>query len=123
MNTPARPTWLPPPHHRFNFYPCHTENTSFNKAASLFSASPHRVGATHTAPHAAREFLLQLASGRHALLTNYDDFPHSIEISLELEEDEHGQETAYLSDLAEVLAPLGIPIPNKSHVGFPRWRL
>jgi hypothetical protein len=125
MNTLQRSIWQPllNRHHRLDFYPCHIENTSFSKAAELFSASPHRVKATHTAPHAARQFLLQLASGRHALLTSYDDFPHSIEISLELAEDEHGQEIAYLSDLAEILTPLGISVPDKSRVGFPHWRL
>ena len=66
--------------------------------------------------------MLQLKSGRHVLLTNYDDFPKSIEISLELSEAEDGEEVAYLCDLVEILTPLGCPIPDKSHVGFPVWR-
>ncbi|ROZ61527.1 hypothetical protein EEB15_32520 [Ramlibacter sp. WS9] len=66
--------------------------------------------------------MLKLASGRHALVTNYDDFPKSIELSLELTEARDGEEVAYLSDLVEILTPLQCPIPDKSRVGFPTWR-
>jgi hypothetical protein len=58
-----------------------------------------------------------LVSGRHALLTNYEDFPKSIEVSLELCES-NGEEVAYLSDFMEVLAPLNCPAPDESSVGF-----
>jgi hypothetical protein len=65
--------------------------------------------------------MLQLVSGRHALLMNYEDFHKSIEVSLELCESD-GEEVAYLSDLMKVLAPLNCPAPDKSSVGFPFWR-
>jgi hypothetical protein len=95
---------------------------SFDEAARLFGASASKFKATKGAPRAGQHFMLALTSGRHALLTNYDDFPSSIELSLELVESEDGEEVAYISDLAELLTPLGCPIPDKSNVGFPPWQ-
>jgi len=65
---------------------------------------------------------LRLPSGRHALLTNYEDFPAWIEISLELEALPDGEGVVYYQDLAAVLEPLGLVVPDKSNVGFPTWR-
>lgn len=116
------PTWLPSVRQPRNFHPCHIENTSFEAALSLFGATPSTFKATRTAPRGGRQFRLKLTSGRHALLVNYDDFPKSVEICLELSEASDGEEVAYLSDLAEILVPLQCPIPDKSRVGFPVWR-
>lgn len=114
--------WQPIGRQKFNFYPCHVENVSFEKATELFVATASKFKATKSAPRAGQHFMLQLVSGRRALLTSYADFPKSIEISLELSESDDGEEVAHLSDLVEILNPLECPIPDKSSVGFPTWR-
>lgn len=116
------PEWLPIVGKRFNFHPCHIETTSFDAALQVFGATALRFKGTKTAPRGGRRFLLKLGSERHALVVCYDDFPQSVEISLELVEFGNGEEVAHLADLAEILGPLACPMPDKSRVGFPVWR-
>jgi hypothetical protein len=103
-------------------HPCHGDNIPFDAALAAFRARAVRFRATLGSPRAGRQFALKLPSGRLALLTNYDDFPLWLEISLELEERPDGEGVVYYQDLASVLEPLGLVVTDKSNVGFPTWR-
>ncbi|MCZ8219984.1 MAG: hypothetical protein O9337_11235 [Acidovorax sp.] len=105
-----------------NLYPCHIDNHPFDDALRLFAARSTRFRSTQGAPRAGRQFALRLASGRHALVTNYDDFPYSLEFSLQITQPARGQAAAYLADLEDLLKPLGLPVPDKSHDGALQWR-
>lgn len=107
---------------RGNFTPCHIENFSFDVACTIFQAQSSRLKATKGAPIAGRHFMLQLTTSRRALITCYDDFHQSLEISLECETQSDGEEVVYYEDLRQVIEPLGLPIPDKSMMGFPTWR-
>ncbi len=105
-----------------DLYPCHIDNHPFDDAMRVFAARSTRFRATVGAPRAGRQFALRLASGRHALITNYDDFPASLEFSLQIKQPARGQSWAYLDDLAELTQALGLPLPDKSHDGALAWR-
>ena len=124
MNSESPPTsWVTPQSvANKNLYPCHGDNIPFDTALTLFRARPNSFKATRGSPRAGQQFALKLPSARHALLTNYEDFPLWIEVSLELEELPDGKGVVYYQDLAAVLEPLGLVVPDKSNVGFPTWR-
>jgi hypothetical protein len=103
------------------FYPCHVENASFDQALLVFGARPTRFKATVGAPRAGRQFLLRFPSGRYALVANYDDFPHSLEFSLQITNPSRGASVAHVEDLIAVLTPPGLPIPDKSNDGALKW--
>ena len=105
-----------------DLYPCHIDNHPFDDALRVFAARSTRFRATVGAPRAGRQFALRLASGRHALVTNYDDFPASLEFSLQITQPARGQPWAYLDNLAELTQALGLPLPDKSHDGALAWR-
>lgn len=105
-----------------DLYPCHIDNHPFDDALRVFAARSTRFRATVGAPRAGRQFALRLASGRHALVTNYDDFPASLEFSLQITQPARRQPWAYLDDLAELTQALGLPLPDKSHDGALAWR-
>jgi len=104
-----------------NLYPCHIDNHPFDEAMRLFAARSTRFRATLGAPRAGRHFALRLASGRYGVITHYDDFPYSLEFSLQITQPARGQPAAHLADLAALLEPLGLPLPDKSHDGALRW--
>lgn len=70
-------------------------------------------GGTPSSPRGGRHLLLMLESGRYAAITNYDDFPHTLEFSVEVTETSPFDSTvAYMADLIALLVPLGLPIPK-----------
>jgi hypothetical protein len=104
-----------------SFYPCHIENSPFDEALRKFKARSTRLNATIGAPRAGRQFMLQLSTGRHAIVTNYDDFPYSLEFSLEIQERGNRKPTVHMYDLSSILEPLGLPLPDKSNDGVLHW--
>jgi hypothetical protein len=106
---------------RRNFYPCHIENKPFDDALRIFQAKSTRFKATVGAPRAGRHFMLQLPTGRYAIVTNYDHFPYSLEFSLEIKEHGSRKPVVHMRDLWFVLNPLGLPLPDKSNDGVLRW--
>ena len=104
-----------------NFYPCHIDNSPFDVALKVFRARSTRLKATIGAPRAARQFMLRLPSRRYAIVTNYDDFPYSLEFSLEITYPKIGRPRAHMDDLLAILAPLGLPLPDKSNDGVLKW--
>jgi hypothetical protein len=109
-NLPARP-----------FYPCHVDNASFDQALHVFGARATRFKATLGAPRAGRHFLLRLPSRRFAIVTNYDDFPYSLEFSLQITNPSRGPSVVRMEDLVAVLRPLELPFPDKSNDGALKW--
>lgn len=103
------------------FHPCHIDNSPFERALAVFGARSTRFKATIGAPRAGRHFLLRLPSRRFAIVTHYDDFPYSLEFSLQITDPVRGPSVARLSDLAAVLTPLGLPMPDKSSDGVLKW--
>lgn len=65
--------------------------------------------------------MLQLPSRRYAIVTNYDDFPYSLEFSLEITDPKIGRPRVHMDDLLAILAPLGLPRPDKSNDGALEW--
>lgn len=65
--------------------------------------------------------MLQLPSRRYAMVTNYDDFPYSLEFSLEIIETNAGKPKVHMRDLLAILQPLGLPEPDKSNDGVLKW--
>ena len=106
---------------RRNFYPCYVENLPFDEAVRVFRAKATRFKATVGAPRAGRHFMLRLPTGRYAMVTNYQDFPHSLEFSVEIKEQGNRRPVARMQDLWFVLNPLGLPLPNKANDGVLRW--
>jgi hypothetical protein len=63
-----------------------------------------------------------LPSGRYASVTNYDDFPWSLEFSLEVSQtDPYAAPIVYMADLMALLDPLNLPMPDKSKDGALKW--
>jgi hypothetical protein len=95
-------------------YPAYHANTSFETAMQVFGGACTRFkGGTPDTPRAGRHFLLMLESGRYAAIANYDDFPHTLELSVEVTEASPFDPTvAYMADLIALLVPLGLPIPT-----------
>ena len=58
---------------------------------------------------------------RYVVVTNYDDFPHSLEISLEVR-DQAAYPYVFEQDLWHVLAPLGVPLSEASRQGAYEWK-
>jgi hypothetical protein len=105
-----------------NFYHCHIDNKPFDEALRIFGARSTRFKATIGSPRAGRHFMLKLATGRYAIVRNYDDFPYSLEFSLEINDPGGTRKpSVHMRDLRLVLSPLGLPLPDKSNDGFLRW--
>jgi len=117
-------TWVPwrKAPRLWTLYECHFDNFPFDEALDIFRARSTKVKATIGNPRAYRCFVVRLKSGRHAAITNYDDFPYTLGFLLQLDDPGGSMlPIAYMADLCELLAPLCLPIPDKSNVGFPRW--
>lgn len=105
-----------------NFYPCHIDNSPFDEALSVFRARSTRFKATIGSPRSGRHFMLKLGTGRRAIVLNYDDFPYSLEFSLEISNSGGTRKpSVHTRDLRLVLDPLGLPLPDKSNDGVLRW--
>ena len=96
-------------------YPAYQENASFETALQVFDARCTRFkGGTPSSPRAGRHFPLMLESGRYAAITNYHDFPYTLEFSVEVTAASPFDATvAYMADLVALLVPLGLPIPTR----------
>lgn len=65
------------------------------------------------------EFAVELNTGRYATLTQWEDFPHSIEIGIELV----GDLLFYEDDLQDILAVLDVDIKDTSRAqAHFRWK-
>jgi hypothetical protein len=105
-----------------DFYRCHIDNKPFDEALRIFGARSTRFKATVGSPRSGRHFMLKLATGRYAIVRNYDDFPYSLEFSLEINDPGGTRKpSVHMQDLRLVLSPLGLPLPDKSNDGFLRW--
>ena len=105
-----------------NFYHCHIDNKPFDEALRIFGARSTGFKATIGSPRSGRHFMLRLETGRHAIVRNYDDFPYSLEFSLEINDPGGTRKpSVHMRDLRLVLSPLGLPLPDKSNDGFLRW--
>ena len=120
---PSSITWVPRRlQPKRNFYPCHIDNKPFQEALQAFTARSHRFEATIGRPRAGRDFMLKLSCGRYVTVTNYDDFPYSLEFSLEIDDaDGYNKPTVHMADLKQVLDPLGLTLPDRSNDGFLSW--
>jgi len=108
---------------RPSLYPCHIDNSPYEAALQIFRARSTRFKATIGSPRAGRHFMLQLPSRRYAMVTNYDDFPYSLEFSLEIIEADTGKPKVHMRDLLAILQPQGLPEPDKSNDGVLKWLL
>lgn len=120
---PCPATWASLRREGCQLHPSHIENASFDKVLELSGARATRFkGGTPASPRSGRHILLGLPSGRYASITNYDDFPASLEISLQTRQaDPDAELVVHMSDLMSILSPLGFPEPDKSKDGGLTW--
>jgi hypothetical protein len=87
-------------------YPIVREAISFDQAVAAFGARPKKSKYSHVVE---REFCVHLTSGRYARLSCREDFPHLVEISIELHDTEDGAGVGffYYDDMCEVFRQMG----------------
>jgi hypothetical protein len=105
-----------------SFSHCHIDNKPFDEALQIFGARSTKFKATIGSPRSGQHFMLKLATDRYAIVRNYDDFPYSLEFSLEINDPGGTRKpSVHMTDLRLVLSALELPLPDKSNDGFLRW--
>lgn len=121
-STRSEPIWIPwkqvPVLH---FYPVWHENTSFDAALAHFRA---RAKTAKYSRGVERTICLHLKSGRFAILSCNENFPSTIEFSLELQgrESPNSIGFVYSQDMREIFERLGLQFEKPSYATEPRWR-
>lgn len=120
---PSQATWSSMYSSKRGLYPAYIENASFEKVLEIFDVRCTRFkGGTPSTPRSGRHVLFMLPSGRYASVTNYDDFPWSLEFSLETSQTTpYDPLVVFMSDLMSLLEPLGLSMPDKSKDGALKW--
>jgi hypothetical protein len=123
MGKPSQATWSSLYKLKRGLYPAYIENAPFEKLLEIFNVKCTRFkGGNPGRPRSGRHVLLMLQSGRYASVTNYDDFPWSLEFSLEVSRSTpYDAPVVYMTDLMALLDPLGLPMPDKSKDGTLKW--
>lgn len=117
----AKPKWIAASKIPKRFYfPAWVENTPFDEALKAFGARSFK---SDLANGIERSFCLSLSSGRHAILSCHEQFPHSIQFNLEvLGGSNHRLGYVYAADMIEILQPLGIDFQPPAQITEPQWK-
>lgn len=121
-STRLDPVWVPwkqiPVLH---YYPVWHENTSFDAALACFKAKAKK---TKYSSRVERTICLHLKSGRFAILSSNENFPSTIEFSLELQGRDSPNSIGFVfaQDMREIFERLGLQFEKPSYATEPRWR-
>jgi hypothetical protein len=100
-----------------NYQPASICTADFAAAARKLGVKP-RSYVLKAGPGKYKLVALQLPSGRHATLTQWAQFPETIDIGLELVRDDHFFE----QDLLAILELLGVASKDASRQGAFKWK-